>query len=610
MVELADERLASVLALARRAATAYGRPDLDATVEEAQLRLGALSVTVFVMGAFKHGKSTLLNALVGRHVCPTDEGVATAVPIRVGWATDRRAEIIAVAAEGGADGAPAVRRVPIDPDRLPMWTTDGAEPPPGVLAPGEQVCAADVRVDSPLLAAGLVLVDTPGAGGLRGLRGAATMAMLPSADAVLFVTDAAAELTAAELGLLQEIAGRCPRLAVVETKIDLHPNWQTIARLDEQHLHEAGLALPVLPASAVLARCAVERGDDALVRESGLGALLAWLFDEVVTPTAASAARDAAAAVRQVVHELVEQFGNERAALADAADPTARAARLADATATVEAVRVRASRWPQRFGDLFADKVAAIEDDLRERVRTITASCDERLETLEPATEWDEFERWLSAESADMIRAHETFRHDSLVHAVTTLVELVETDQVPSELPASDRAVPVGAPNRPADLRRPRVHAQALTLLRSSYSGVTLFAFVGSMTGVALVGPAMAGLGLLFGARGLRDERARQLAQRRSAARASARRFVDDLGTACRREDRETVRAAQRALRDHFSDVVASQQRQAAQLLESARRSGSTDPEAAKARVADLDAELRRLAALDERARGLLEGSR
>ena len=40
-----------------------------------------------------------------------------------------------------------------------------------------------------------MLVDTPGVGGLGSAHGAATMAALPSADAVLLVSDAAQEYT-------------------------------------------------------------------------------------------------------------------------------------------------------------------------------------------------------------------------------------------------------------------------------------------------------------------------------------------------------------------------------------------------------------------------------
>ena len=47
-----------------------------------------------------------------------------------------------------------------------------------------------MRLDRPLLQAGLVLVDTPGVGGLDSAHGQLTRATLRAADAVLFVTDA------------------------------------------------------------------------------------------------------------------------------------------------------------------------------------------------------------------------------------------------------------------------------------------------------------------------------------------------------------------------------------------------------------------------------------
>ena len=52
----------------------------------------------------------------------------------------------------------------------------------------------ELGLPAPMLAGGLQLVDTPGVGGLASVHNAATVAALPAADAVLFVSDAAQEL--------------------------------------------------------------------------------------------------------------------------------------------------------------------------------------------------------------------------------------------------------------------------------------------------------------------------------------------------------------------------------------------------------------------------------
>ncbi len=60
----------------------------------------------------------------------------------------------------------------------------------------------EVGLPNPFLERGITLVDTPGVGGLNAAHAAATLAFLPSADALIFVTDASAELSRPELDFL------------------------------------------------------------------------------------------------------------------------------------------------------------------------------------------------------------------------------------------------------------------------------------------------------------------------------------------------------------------------------------------------------------------------
>ena len=79
----------------------------------------------------------------------------------------------------------------------------------------------------PLLADGLVLVDTPGVGGVFRGHTAATMAFLPSADAIIFVSDFTQPILRSELDFLRLAAaavrsvGDDDPLLFVMTKSDL-----------------------------------------------------------------------------------------------------------------------------------------------------------------------------------------------------------------------------------------------------------------------------------------------------------------------------------------------------------------------------------------------------
>ena len=87
------QRALATVGLAHKAATAYGRPDLADRLRASGQRLADPSFQVLVVGEFKQGKSSLVNALLGEDICPVDDDIATAVPtlmrfgVRLRWQT-------------------------------------------------------------------------------------------------------------------------------------------------------------------------------------------------------------------------------------------------------------------------------------------------------------------------------------------------------------------------------------------------------------------------------------------------------------------------------------------------------------------------------------------
>ena len=59
-------------------------------------------------------------------------------------------------------------------------------------------------------------------------------------------------------------------------------------------------------------------------------------------------------------------------------------------------------------------------------------------------------------------------------------------------------------------------------------------------------------MGLLLGRKALKDERTRQLLQRRNLARQTVRKYADDLTFGVGKDSRDTLRRINRQLRDHF----------------------------------------------------------
>ena len=85
------------------------------------------------------------------------------------------------AATGNADDG----RRAITLDEIPDWASEH-----GNVDNGRSIRAVEIRVPRQLLSSGLALIDTPGVGGLHSVHGAATMAVLGTAQVVIFVSDA------------------------------------------------------------------------------------------------------------------------------------------------------------------------------------------------------------------------------------------------------------------------------------------------------------------------------------------------------------------------------------------------------------------------------------
>ena len=99
----------SVVELGQQAAKAYARPDLTSRLAITHKRLSDPEFHVFVIGEFKQGKSSLVNALLNAPVCPVDDDIATAVPTAIRFGDPPAA---AVLFDPGGD--------PSDPDREPI----------------------------------------------------------------------------------------------------------------------------------------------------------------------------------------------------------------------------------------------------------------------------------------------------------------------------------------------------------------------------------------------------------------------------------------------------------------------------------------------------------
>ena len=594
----------AIVDLAVKACDAYDRADLAARLGQARRQLDDRGVHVLVVGEFKQGKSSLVNALLNASVCPVDDDIATGVPTFLRFATEPRAQISVVPDTAGDDPPdPVSHEISIDDVRSFVMEQRGME--------GQKVQAVEIWLGRRLLEGGLVIVDTPGVGGLGSPHAAATMAALPMADAVVFVSDASQEFTSTELAFLRQAQATCPRTLVAITKTDFYPAWRKILEIDRGHLRANSLDLPIIPLASPLRTVASRTNDRELNEESGYPELVGWIRDQVVARASSDSVYNAGADVLAAVDQIESQFQAERAAIADPAVAQRIVDDLSDTRRRTEELRGKAAKWNQTLTDGIADLVPDIEHDYRSRNRRLLKECDEAIENSDPADTWTEFEPWLyNRVSHEVLENYTEMRNRA--GQLSGLVDehfREASGEILDDLAVYNPVPMVGGTTVKAevDLEKMGLGATGFQILRGSYMGVLMFSMVGSMVGIAL-GPIAIGIGLIMGRKSLKDERERQLNQRRLQAKNAVRKYTDEVTFVVNKDTRDTLRRVQRQLRDHYSARAEELHRSTSEALNAATAAAQRSEAERKGRLGDLDAELERLHNLRDRARGLHPG--
>ena len=576
-------------------AVEQGRSDLGRHLERTRTQLAAQPVPVVVCGEFKRGKSTLVNALLQHAVCPVDADVVTAVPTTVQFS-----ERPYVAALTRSEEGEVLRREEYALDALAALVTESADP-----AQPTQQRAVEVGMSHRMLRSGLCLVDTPGVGGLDSAHGFLTLGALRQARGLLFVTDAAQELTAPELGFLRTAVERCPRAALVITKVDLYPQWRRIVELDRGHLERAGLSLPVIAVSSFLRLRAIRRPE--LNAESGFTELVTFLAKDVVASSRADAARTAAHEVEFVASQLQQKAEVERVVLespeerekvvAELDQVRRRATKLASPTAT----------WQQTLGDGIQDLVSDVEHDLQRRFRTVLHDAEEVIDQSDPLQTWADTEVWLrrqvamvSMQNRDLL----TERALQLAESVAEQFDLQAGAGVELRLADVDDAIDSITLASKASLVMPggKLAPLMVAARTSFYVPLVLGGFAASFIpgfGIAIAGVSV-GLGAGIARKIIKDERTRQRTFRQQQAKAAVRKFVDEVAFAMNKQTRDGLRATQRQLRDDFQARAMLMQRSAAESLEAARqasRLGPAEQQRRRQQLQDQDHQLGRVRA-------------
>jgi GTP-binding protein EngB required for normal cell division len=271
---LSKQEVAAVVRTAKQFFQASGAQAGDERCQELLVQLAEDRFNLAVVGQFKRGKSTLMNAVIGRDLLPTGLLPLTSVITTLCYGPNER--VVLLRKESSWE-----QKVPLA--QLADSITERGNP-------GNEKGLLEARVELPVpfLRRGLYFIDTPGIGSARHENTTTTYAFLPQMAAVIFVTSVEAPLSEAEESFLLDVQGQVRRLFIVVNKLDLLAETEREEVLGYIRAHVEQLlgtgAAHLYPLSAREGLTAKLRHDGGGLSQSGLAPfeqqLAAFLAEE------------------------------------------------------------------------------------------------------------------------------------------------------------------------------------------------------------------------------------------------------------------------------------------------------------------------------------------
>jgi len=181
-------------------------------LEQLQKRLGESRFHLAVLGQFKRGKSTLLNALLGEDVLPSAVVPLTAVPTLIVYGETRRVQLMF--RDGNSQSFCFE-----SPDKIRAFLREKATEE-GNPVNRLGLDSITIQYPSPILSKGVVLIDTPGIGSTYEHNTKTTIDFLSRCDAAVFLVSADPPITQAEVDFLKKVGSVVPTLLFVLNKTD------------------------------------------------------------------------------------------------------------------------------------------------------------------------------------------------------------------------------------------------------------------------------------------------------------------------------------------------------------------------------------------------------
>lgn len=177
--------------------------------QELTIKLAEDRFTLAVVGQFKRGKSSLMNAIIGHEVLPVGVLPLTSAITVMRFGPKER---LLIRREN--ENLPFDETFPVN--KLAEFVTEEGNP-----GNRKHIKTATIEIPLPFLRRGLEFVDTPGIGSAIEANTKTTLKFLPECDAVIFVTSVESPFSRAELDLLKKIRQHVHKIFFVVNKTDL-----------------------------------------------------------------------------------------------------------------------------------------------------------------------------------------------------------------------------------------------------------------------------------------------------------------------------------------------------------------------------------------------------
>jgi GTPase Era involved in 16S rRNA processing len=572
-----------------------GLTDLQGRLQAEMAREAKEEATVVVVGETKTGKSSLINALVrSEGLVAVNADVATNIHVLVRFGPTRAMNVYF-----DGDGSDGTNSKHFDAPDVGSWASVQGNPDNE-----KGVRAVEVLVNDPLLASGMVLVDTPGVGGIDAAHGRVTLAALTEADALVFVADADRPLIKPELDFLERATERISSVVFVFSKIDIKPGWRKIMEEDQALMakHAPRFAdAPFIGVSSMLETTAAAWERDGkpaaavqqLRDEAGLNGLREFLLARVADKVHYSRrvtvlrvcqqaldtleARDHA--VTRAGPELLEDLRREESRLG--------------------ALETAAALWPQRVNDGFVRLRGKLQAQLSDLTKDIGIRYGDK--DLEPFVGRPDALREALLREINAIGVELTNGLRSGVEEIET--DLIETiapaglDVTGADLPTADsiatiEANLVGSPDRFQEgvrVRNVRLGYSAIAQ-GMSFSGI---GHLGFLAVLGISSTSFFGLGLGFGAL-LAISEAR--GHRKQAKLQELRPLVGEAQSVCQQKVSlqlgDVMLDVQRRLEAEARRRIKEEQKEAAEARKRCQNMLQAAPEAQEKARADAEAHL------------------